>query len=92
MDRLTNSQGSPMIANQMVNKIMGELILYNQGDKFPITKDMLRYYQNQTTVDLLTVRKYVLQHFVNAYEFTHSHKTSYDMTLKLVLDKYADKI
>lgn len=92
MDRLINSQGSPMIANQMVNKIMGELILYNQGDKFPIIKDTLRYYQNQTTVDLLTVREYVLQHFVNAYEFTHSHKTSYDMTLKLVLDKYADKI
>ncbi|MGL5691552.1 MAG: hypothetical protein ACRDD8_12140 [Bacteroidales bacterium] len=86
-DHITNlieMGGKPVVINQMVNKIMGELI----GIEGSIKKDELRQYQNQTTVDLLEVREFVLSKFENAYEFTSSHKDAKEMTLKLALIKY----
>ena len=83
--RLCDNEGKPMVANQMVNKIMGVLIL---GEEVQIKEDELKIYQPQTTIDLLTVRQYVLDKFVNAYEFTGSHKESYNLALKLAKKKY----
>ena len=48
----------------------------------------MKIYQNQTTIDLLEVREFVFNKFVNAYEFTNSHKTSKEMALKLAKKKY----
>ena len=88
MEVLMDNDGNPMIANKQVNILMAKLIgVYDQGIK-SISKDELKIYQNQTTIDLLMVREYALKKFVNAYEFTGSHKESYDMTERLVFKKY----
>lgn len=50
--------------------------------------DELRKYQNQTTIDLLEVRKFVLKWFVNAYILLESHKRAGEMTLDLAMKKY----
>lgn len=81
---ITELGGSPMITNQQVNSIMAELI----GVDGRVTKEELKIFQPQTTVDLLEVREFVLEKFVNAYEFTGSHKTAREMTIKLALKKY----
>lgn len=88
MEILLDEGGSTMIANNQVNIIMAKLIgVYDQGIKY-IKKDELKIYQPQTVVDLLEVRDFVMKKFVNAFEFTGSHKVAADMTLKLALKKY----
>lgn len=87
MAEFHNLGGKEVIANQMVNKIMGELIL-TEEPKFAITKDELKIYQPRTTIDLLEVRNFILEKFENAYMFSGSHKLAYDMTLKVALKKY----
>ena len=87
MNDMIDMGGSPVVTNQMVNKIMGELIL-TEEPKFAITKDELKVYQPRTTIDLLEVRNFVLEKFENAYMFSGSHKLAYDMTLKVALKKY----
>ena len=88
MDILTEVGGSAMVSNQQVNTIMAKLMgVYDQGIK-RLKKEELKIYQGQTTVDLLTVREFVLDKFVNAYEFTGSHKTAMEMTEKLARKKY----
>lgn len=87
MSDMIEMGGSPVITNQMVNKIMGELIL-TEEPKFAITKDELKVYQPRTTIDLLEVRNFVLEKFENAYMFSGSHKLAYDMTLRVALKKY----
>ena len=84
---LVDNGGTPMIANKMTNGIMAELMNVYPEIK-EIKKDELKIYQNQTTIDLLEVREYVFNKFVNAYEFTNSHKTSKEMALKLAKKKY----
>lgn len=80
--------GVPMIANNQTNIIMAKLIgVYDKGIG-KITKEELKIYQPQTTVDLLEVRSFVFSEFVNAYKFTESHKDSADMVLKLAKRKY----
>ncbi len=80
--------GVPMIANNQTNIIMAKLIgVYDKGIG-KITKEQLKIYQPQTTVDLLEVRNFVFTEFVNAYKFTESHKDSADMVLKLAKRKY----
>lgn len=86
-DILIDNGGKPMIANQMTNRIMAELMNVYPDIK-QIKKDELKIYQNQTTIDLLEVRDYVFTKFVNAYEFTGSHKDSREMALKLAKRKY----
>lgn len=83
---ITNNGGSAIIANKMVNKIMGKLI--TNDDNFSISKDNLKIYQPQTTIDLLEVRNFVMDKFSTLYAFTNSHKESYDGTLKLAKKKY----
>ena len=84
---LIDNGGKPMIANKMTNQIMAELIgIY--PDIKEIKKDELKIYQNQTTIDLLEVRDFVYTKFINAYEFTGSHKDSKQMVLKLSKRKY----
>lgn len=83
---ITNNGGSVIIANKMVNKIMGKLI--TNDDNFSISKDELKIYQPQTTIDLLEVRNFVMDKFSTLYAFTNSHKESYDGTLKLAKKKY----
>lgn len=88
MEILLDEGGSTMIANNQVNIIMAKLIgVYDQGIKY-IKKDELKIYQPQTVVDLLEVRDFVMKKFVNAFEFTGSHKNAGDMALKLALKKY----
>ena len=80
--------GVPMIANNQTNIIMAKLMgVYDKGIG-KITKEQLKIYQPQTTVDLLEVRNFVFTEFVNAYKFTESHKDSADMVLKLAKRKY----
>ena len=84
---LIDNGGKPMIANKMTNQIMAELIgIY--PDIKEIKKDELKIYQDQTTIDLLEVRDFVYTKFINAYEFTRSHKDSKQMALKLSKRKY----
>lgn len=88
MERLTDAEGNCMIANQQTNTIMAKLIgVYDQGIK-KLAKDELKIYQAQTTIDLLSVREFVLEKFVNAYEFTGSHKEAGAMAEKLARKKY----
>jgi hypothetical protein len=87
MQQLHEMGGKEVIANQMVNKIMGELILQDEP-KFAIKKEELKIYQPKISIDLLEVRDFVMEKFANAYEFTNSHKESYDMALKLAQKKY----
>lgn len=83
---ITDNGGSAIVTNQMVNKIMGKLI--TDDDNFSISKDELKIYQPQTTIDLLEVRNFVMDKFATLYAFTESHKESYDGTLKLAKKKY----
>lgn len=88
-DKMTSVQdngGEPMIANQMVNKIMGKLI--TGEDNFSIKKDELKIYQPQITRDLLKVRKDVLNMFDVIYGVCKSHKQTYDTVLDMVTKKY----
>lgn len=88
MQTLIDEGGKTVIANQQVNIIMAKLIgVYDQGIK-TIKKDELKIYQNQITIDLLEVREFVMQKFVNAFEFTGSHKSAGEMALKLAFKKY----
>jgi hypothetical protein len=86
MASVQDNGGEPIIANQMVNKIMGKLI--TGEDNFSIKKDELKIYQPQTTIDLLEVRNFVMDKFSTLYAFTNSHKESYNGTLKLAKKKY----
>lgn len=91
-DKMTSVQdngGEPMIANQMVNKIMGKLI--TGEDNSSIKKDELKIYQPQTTRDLLKVRKDVLNMFDVIYGVCKSHKQTYDTVLDMALKKYFDR-
>lgn len=83
---ITDNGGNAVITNQMVNKIMGKLI--TDDDNFSISKDELKIYQPQVTIDLLEVRNFVIDKFATFYSFTESHKESYDATLKLAKKKY----
>lgn len=91
-DKMTSVQdngGEPMIANQMVNKIIGKLI--TGEDNFSIKKDELKIYQPQTTRDSLKVRKDVLNMFDVIYGVCKSHKQTYDTVLDMALKKYFDR-
>lgn len=84
---LIDNGGVPVIANKMTNQIMAELIGVYPDIK-EIKKDELKIYQPQTTIDLLDVREFVYNKFVNAYEFTNSHKESKEMVSILAKKKY----
>lgn len=86
MASVQDNGGEPMIANQMVNKIMGKLI--TGEDNFSIKKDELKIYQPQTTKDLLKVRKDVLNMFDVIYGVCKSHKQTYDTVLDMAQKKY----
>lgn len=86
MASVQDNGGEPMIANQMVNKIMGKLI--TGEDNFSIKKDELKIYQPQTTKDLLKVRKDVLNMFDVIYGVCKSHKQAYDTVLDMATKKY----
>jgi hypothetical protein len=86
MASVQDNGGEPIIANQMVNKIMGKLI--TGEDNFSIKKDELKIYQPQTTRDLLKVRKDVLNMFDVIYGVCKSHKQTYDTVLDMALKKY----
>lgn len=83
---IVDNGGNAIITNQMVNRIMGKLI--TNDDDFSISKDELKIYQPQITIDLLEVRNFVIDKFATFYAFTESHKESYNATLKLAKKKY----
>lgn len=86
MKEITDNGGKPPIVNKMVNRIMGKLI--TDDDNFSISKDELKIYQPQTTIDLLEVRNFVMDKFATLYAFTNSHKESCNGVLKLAKKKY----
>lgn len=86
MKEITDNGGYPPIVNKMVNKIMGKLI--TDDDNFPISKDELKIYQPQITIDLLEVRNFVLDKFATCYALTGHHDEARDLTLKLAKKKY----
>lgn len=86
MKEISDNGGKPPIVNKMINKIMGKLI--TDDDNFSISKDELKIYQPQITIDLLEVRNFVIDKFATFYAFTESHKESYNATLKLAKKKY----
>ena len=86
MTSVMDNGGKPIVANQMVNKIMGKLI--TGEDNFSISKEELKIYQPQTTKDLLKVRKDVLNMFDVIYGVCKSHKQTYDTVLDMALKKY----
>lgn len=86
MKEIKDNGGKPPIVNQMVNKIMGKLIT-NDND-FSISKDELKIYQPQTTIDLLEVRNFVLDKFSTCYALTGHHDKARDLTLELAQKKY----
>ena len=87
MSTLKDAGGNCMISQKQVNGIMAELIGVTPGIK-SITKDELKIYQGQTTIDLLEVREFVMKKFINAFEFTGSHKTARAMATKLCKKKF----
>lgn len=90
MGEIIEVGGNAVITNNMINKIMGELIVGENS--FPIKKDELKIYQPLTTIDLLTVRNVVLDKFTTAFEFTGSHKEAYKLTTEYVHKKYKNNI
>ena len=86
MKEIKDNGGKPPIANKMVNKIMGKLI--TDDDNFSISKDELKIYQPQTTIDLLEVRNFVMDKFSTCYALTSHHDQARDLTLKLAQKKY----
>lgn len=86
MKEITDNGGKPPIANKMVNKIMDKLI--TDDDNFSISKDELKIYQPQTTIDLLEVRNFVLDKFSTCYALTCHHDKARDLTFKLAKNKY----
>lgn len=87
MQELHDLGGKEVITNQMVNKIMGELILIEEP-KFAIKKDELKIYQPNISIDLLEVRNFVMEKFINAYEILNSHSEAYEHVLKITKKKY----
>lgn len=87
MQELHDLGGKEVITNQMVNKIMGELIL-TEEPKFAIKKDELKIYQPNISIDLLEVRNFVMEKFINAYEILNSHSEAYEHVLKITKKKY----
>lgn len=88
MDEIVKLGGKPVIVNQMVNKIMGELILQEEP-KFAIKKDELKVYQPRISIDLLEVRDFVMKKFTNAYEVLNNHQKAYEHALKMVRKEYS---
>lgn len=86
MKEISDNGGEPPIVNKMINKIMGKLI--TDDDNFSISKDELKIYQPQTTIDLLEVRNFVLDKFATCYSLTEHHNEARDLTLKLAKKKY----
>jgi hypothetical protein len=88
MDEIVKLGGKPVIVNQMVNKIMGELILQEEP-KFAIKKDELKVYQPRISIDLLEVRDFVMKKFTNAYEVLNDHQKAYEHALKMARKEYS---
>lgn len=88
MDEIAKLGGKPVIVNQMVNKIMGELILQEEP-KFAIKKDELKVYQPRISIDLLEVRDFVMKKFTNAYEVLNDHQKAYEHALKMARKEYS---
>lgn len=70
--------------NTNIAYTMGNLI----GVDFPVFKETLKVYNNQTTIDLLSVRKECQDAYLLFYETFRDDKVAYDNTLKLMRQRY----
>lgn len=79
-------------ATQNDYKTMNTNIAYTMGDligvDFPVFKETLKVYNNQTTIDLLSVRKECQDAYLLFYETFRDYKVAYDNTLKLMRQRY----
>lgn len=88
MNEIVKLGEKPVIVNQMVNKIMGELILQEEP-KFAIKKEELKVYQPKISIDLLEVRDYVMEKFKNAFEVYNDNQKAYEHALKMARKEYS---
>ena len=79
-------------ATQNDYKTMNTNIAYTMGNligvDFPVFKETLKVYNNQTTIDLLSVRKECQDAYLLFYETFRDDKVAYDNTLKLMRQRY----
>ena len=76
------------IVNKHVNINMAKLVgVYEQGIK-ELTKDDLRYYNNNTTMDLLLVRQEVMKDYLDLYLMFDSKELARKGSLNKAIDKY----
>lgn len=78
------TQNDYKVFNTNIADVMGVLI----GVDIPIFKETLKIYNNQTTVDLLTVREEVLDAYLLFYETFKDYKIAHEHTLKLMKQRY----
>lgn len=83
-EKIDELDGKPVIMNVAVARIMGKIC----GISEPLYKKDLTLYQDKTTIDLLEAHRFVTDKFINAYEFTDSHKAAEEMALKLAIKKF----
>ena len=85
-ERISKLGGSPMVMNQQICLAMGEIVV---GDaKFRLKKDQLKIYQNQTTIDLIECRRFMIDEFIRAYRITKSHKDAKKYAVEATMEYY----
>lgn len=82
----------PTIVNKHININMAKAIgVYNQGIK-EITKEELKIYESQTTMDLLAVRQELYVKYKEIYNLFNSKEMAIKGSLNFIIDKYKLKI
>lgn len=76
------------VVNRHVNINMAKLVgAYNQGIK-ELTKDDLRYYNDNKSIDLLFIRQEIMKEYLELYESCNSKKFARVISLNKMISKY----
>lgn len=79
--------GKAVVMNNQVCGIMAELVgVYPDIKK--LTKEDLKIYQNQTTIDLLEVRQWCLEKYEEYFVITNSNAKARETCIKMARRKY----
>lgn len=80
------------VVNKHININMAKLVgVYNQGIK-ELTKDDLRYYNDNKSIDLLFIRQEIIKEYLELYESCNSKKIARVVSLNKMINKYKLKI
>ena len=74
------------VAQNSVNKILGYIV--TKDINFYLKTEDLKIYQDQTTIDLMRARAFILESFVSQYCLTNSKSVSKKNTLLIACKKY----